>query len=105
MIQPNKEEQEQENTADDVKQRARQFSFDMVGISVGEEIEFCKDKYSNSGLMFKVADNKKIYYNGEPTSLSVVATELLHKTTQVQGPLYFKYKGELLTDMRARLKL
>ena len=103
-VKPNSEETEEAKTAEEIQAtRAKSFSFDMVNIPVGSEVEFCKNKYDNSGQKFKVVDNKHILYNGEPTALSNVATELLHRTSLVQGPKYFKYNGELLTDMRVRL--
>ena len=75
------------------------FAFSMVGIKPGEEIVFKRDKR----IVLTVVDDKHVKYKGEVTSLSAVAKVLLKRNSDVQGPLHFTYKGEVLTKLRERL--
>ena len=51
-----------------------------------------------------VLDDRHILYKGQTTSLSALARELKHFDHPVQGTLWFKYKGEVLNDLRLRLE-
>lgn len=104
-IKPDKKQEEEEQTANEVKEIAREklapFSFDLVQIAPGEEIEFWYK--GSTGVMCKVVDSKHIEYDGEIYSLSSFATKMLKSKHGVAGPRYFKYKGEWLNEIRDRL--
>ena len=106
-IKPDKKQEEDEATATEVKEIAREktapFSFDLIQIKPGEEVEFWYSGQRNSGIVCKVVDNKHIQYETEIYSLSSFATMMLKSKNSVQGPRYFKYKGEWLNEIRNRL--
>lgn len=105
-IKPDKK-QEEEETANEVKEIAREklapFSFDLVQIAPGEEVEFWYTAQRNSGIMCKVVDSKHIEYEGETYSLTAFAKTMTGSKHAIAGPRYFKYKGEWLNDIRDRL--
>ena len=106
-IKPDKKQEEDEATATEVKaiakERSTPFSFDLVQIEPGEEIEFWYTNQRNSGIKCRVADRKRIEYEGKLYSLSSFAMKMLNVNYPVGGPCYFKYNGEWLDDIRKRL--
>ena len=106
-IKPDKKQEEEEETANEVKEIAREklapFSFDLVQIAPGEEVEFWYTAQRNSGIMCKVVDSKHIEYEGETYSLTAFAKTMTGSKHAIAGPRYFKYKGEWLNDIRDRL--
>jgi len=90
---------EQEKEVDEIKERRSRFHFQNYGISIGEELSFTRDP----NVIVTVSENDKINYNGKVESLSTMAKELLGYTRRPQGTLYFKYKDEILDDMRRRM--
>lgn len=106
-IKPDKKQEKEEKTATEVKEIAREktapFSFDLVQIAPGEEIEFWYTARRNSGIMCKVVDSKHIEYEGETYSLTAFAKMMTDSKYAIAGPRYFKYKGEWLNDVRNRL--
>lgn len=85
------------------QERLAPFRFSLCHIAVGESIEFCCAGNERSGEICTVYDDKHVKYNGEIWSLSALAKYLTGRKTEVQGPRYFKYKGEWLNDIRARI--
>lgn len=80
--------------------RRKPFRFSMVNIPVGESVIFVP-----TGLEVKVADDKKIEYQGRLYTLSAfvgtfLPDELRTPSDQYQGPKYFTYKGETLSELR-----
>lgn len=53
--------------------------------------------------MIVVAEGR-IEYQGETTSMSKLAQQLLKSKNPLQGSQYFSYEGELLTKRRYRLE-
>ncbi len=100
-------EKEEEKTAEEIEKqvsdRAVAFSFSICNIAVGECVEFCAINNQHNGEKFVVIDDKHVEYDGTNWSLSALAKYLLGVNHAIQGPLYFKYKGELLTDIRKKL--
>lgn len=82
------------------KAKREAFRFSMAGIKPGEEISFVHDAAKRAVVL---VDDKRVRYNGEVYSLSSLAQVLMGKDTPLQGPLYFTYNGELLTDLRRKL--
>lgn len=101
------EEKKSEAIANEISEEHRErmsaFAFSKCNISVGEEIEFSCRGNKNDGAVCKVVDDKHVEYKGEVMSLTALATQLLQSKWAVQGPRYFKYKGEWLNDIRERL--
>ena len=100
-----------ENQAKDVAKqsndsqcRRKPFRFSMVNIKVGETVTFAP-----TGLEVKVADDKKIEHEGRLYTMSAfvdtfLPDELRTPSDQYQGPKYFTYKGETLSELRNKLE-
>ena len=88
--------------ADEVKETVRRgpFRFSECGIPFGSEIEFVDDP----DVKPIVVDDRHIEYQGETTSVSALARELKGFDHPVQGTLWFKYNGEVLSELRDRLE-
>lgn len=91
------------NLGNDSQCRRKPFRFSMVNIEVGETVIFAP-----TGLEVKVADDKKIEYEGRLYTLSAFVGTFLPEKYQTpsgayQGPKYFTYKGETLSDLRNRM--
>lgn len=82
-----------------VKKKPR-FSFKSAGIKPGEEIEFTGEGKQKA----IVKDDRHIIYDSKIMSVSDLAQKLLNSKWQVQGTLYFTYKGETLNDRRLRME-
>ena len=83
------------------KQRRAPFKFSMVGLKPGDEVVFAGDASKRA----TVVDERHVEYEGVTTSLSALAEELTGLGHALQGPLYFSYEGELLTERRKRMEL
>lgn len=84
-----------------IKQRRAPFKFSMVGLKPGDEVVFAGDASKRA----TVVDERHVEYEGVTTSLSALAEELTGLGHALQGPLYFSYEGELLTERRDRMEL
>lgn len=86
-----------------VKERKDQrppFDFNMVGLTVGDEIIF-----DALQLPVKVAGKNKVEYEGRLWSLSAfcgtyLPEEMQNKSNAYQGPKYFSYEGKTLWEIR-----
>lgn len=76
------------------------FQFSMCGIKPGEKVAFVRDASKQA----EVVDDRHVRYGKETTSLSMLAKQLTGLKHELQGPIYFTYKGELLDDLRKRLE-
>lgn len=94
-----KEQQLAEKTAV-ASERKSPFSFYKCGIKQGETIQFTHDP----SAICKVANDREIIFDGKTVSLSSLAKKLLNSKYNVQGTLYFSYKGEILSALRKRLE-
>lgn len=86
--------------------RARRpvFNFDMVGIPIGAVLTFDYDP----NITCRVADRRKVNYNGSITSLNDASLKALatkgYNWQSVQGPAVWLYEGETLLEIRNRLE-
>lgn len=81
--------------------RRPSFKFSMVDIPIGAELTFTE----NEIIKVRVVNNKEVKLdNGAPMSLTQAAKKFLNKDKDIQGPLYFKYKGETLVERRKRME-
>lgn len=82
------------------KNRRKPFHFSMIGLKPGDIITFVPTETE-----VRVADDKKIEYDGRLYTLSAFVGTFLPEEQQntsgaYQGPKYFTYKGETLSDLR-----
>ncbi len=80
------------------KVRSR-FDFKKYDISVGAEIYFSRDE----SIKAKVIQDNAIELNGQKTSLSLSAQNLLGYKNPVAGTLYWMYEEETLDERRRRM--
>ena len=85
-------------------ERLSPFTFSKCNIPVGSTITYINRGKSNSGLEVVVVDDKNVEYQGKKYSLSALATELSGSKHGVAGPRYFKYQGEWLNTIRAKVE-
>lgn len=85
-------------------ERLSPFAFSKCNISVGSKITFVCNGNLHSGTEYTVVDDKNIEYNGKIYSLSALASEFTNSKHGVAGPKYFKYNGEWLYKIRAKLE-
>ncbi len=99
---PEGHEIEDEKRAQEELETARRgpFKFSDCDIPIGEKIVFVKDR----SIEAVVVDDRHIEYNKETTSLSALAKRLMGFNRTPQGPIWFTYKGEILSDRRLRLE-
>ncbi len=82
------------------KEQRPPFDFNMVGLTVGDEIIFDALK-----IPVKVAGNNKVEFEGRLWSLSAFCGTYLpegmhNKSEAYQGPKYFSYEGKTLWEIR-----
>ncbi len=80
------------------KVRSR-FDFKKYNIPVGSEIYFSRDE----SIKAKVIQDNAIELNGQKTSLSLSAQNLLGYKNPVAGTLYWMYEEETLDERRRRI--
>ena len=101
-------EQQDEALAQEIdeqhQERLSPFAFSKCSIPVGAQITFCCDGNENNGCLCEVVDDKHVRFGNETWSLTALAKHLLNTKTSIAGPQYFKYKGEWLNVLRARLE-
>lgn len=98
LMKPEGHEIQDEKKAEEVKNEARRgpLRFSEINIPIGAKLSFSRDKK----ITVTVVDDRKVEYNGVTTTLSAVAKQLLGTSYDVQGPHFFTYNGELLTNIR-----
>ena len=105
LIEPSAIEKQEAIVAKEItmeyRERANPFSFSMVNIPIGAQVTYYKD----DSIVCTVVGDKKVEYNGEVMSLTMAARIIMNLPHDyaLPGPAYFKYKGELLNDIRVRL--
>ena len=87
------------------KAKKANFDFEMLGLEVGDELQFAGE---GSEAVCRVIGVKppRVDLNGEYISLSVAAAKVLGRdsTKGVQGPRWWRYGEEMLSDRRRRLE-
>lgn len=94
------ESQEDQQALNQARTRRAVFNFEMAKIPVGAELTYINDE----NIHAKVVDKRLIEFNGEITSPSASAQQLLGYDYQVQGTVYWMYEGETLDERRRRLE-
>ena len=106
LYKPTKKQEQEDRMAEEVKveyEKAKPLTFSEYGIPIGATLEYCNRGNEDSGKTCTVIDEKSVEYDGESWSLSRLAKALNHSKYPVQGPKYFKYNGEWLTEIRKKL--
>ena len=100
-MKPEGHEIKDEEAAKEIAKEAKKgpFRFSKYDIPVGAKLTSTVDP----SIEVTVVDDKHISHNGIVTSMSRLAQELLNSEYPMQGPLYFEYEGEKLTDRRDRM--
>lgn len=100
-VKPEGHDIQDEITAKEIKEISRRgpFKFSECGIPVGAELTYVEDE----SIIVTVVDDRHIQYQNETTSLSALARRLKNFNHDVQGTLWFMFKGEVLNDLRNRL--
>jgi len=97
------EDEEDVETLRRANERRLVFKFSIVGVPIGATLHFIKDE----SVTFTVVDDKRVDFGDSVTSLSDAARTMLHrhggKLTSAQGPLYWIYENETLTERRLRM--
>lgn len=99
-VTPTGNEVEEERDAEQSRTRRPPFKFSMVGLRPGDVVAFAPDPDKRA----TVVDDSHIEYEGVTSSLSALAEQLTGAGHALQGPLYFAYEGELLTERRDRME-
>jgi hypothetical protein len=96
-----------QSLADDkvVKPKLASFTFESAGVQVGGLIEFVREP----SFQATVVTENEVEFEGHRTKLSPLARILFERIGQsntsgaYQGPLYFSYQDEILSERRRRL--
>ena len=94
------EDKEDARALEKARTRRPRFSFEMVGVSVGDELHSVFD----DNVVCTVEPGDKINFRNRITSLSQSALTIAHETGRnwksLAGPDYWKFEDETLTDLR-----
>lgn len=95
-------EEDREAHKEALERRGR-FNFELAKIPLGAEIYFSRDENKKARVV-DLHSTKSIEYNGEITSLSTSAQEILGVSYGVAGTDYWMYDGETLDERRRRIE-
>ena len=97
------ETEEDREAHEEALERRGRFNFELAKIPLGAEIYFSRDENKKA----RVVDLhlvRSIEYNGQITSLSTSAQEILGASYGVAGTDYWMYDGETLDERRRRIE-
>lgn len=101
---PNEDKNALNKAVSEARSIREAFNFKMVSIEPGSELVFLRDENETAVVL----DHKKIKHRNSETSLSAAALLLLNEMgsarTAVAGPRFWKYEGEILSDLRNRIE-
>jgi hypothetical protein len=82
-----------------ISKRTKPFSFEEIGIEIGEYVYY----YSNPEIKARVVSVNRVEFEGTEYALSNLTGILDEwRITAYQGPLYWAYNGEKLTEIRKK---
>lgn len=105
-ITPNKdliETEEDREAHEEALERRGRFNFELAKIPLGSEIYFSRDE-NKKAKVIDLHSAKSIEYNGEITSLSTSAQNILGVSYGVAGTDYWMFDGETLDERRRRIE-
>lgn len=99
------EDQEEQQSLNKERSRRSNFTFSSVNIPIGSVLHFVRDE----SIVAKVLDDKNVEFEGEVTSLSQSSVTILGRdfgwnSPKVQGPRYWVYENETLSERRTRME-
>lgn len=94
---------EDQKALNQARSKRAMFNFGMVGIPVGSEITFV-DNENIKARVISLSGQQTIEFNGEATSPSAAAKQILGYASNVAGTIYWMYEGETLDERRRRLE-
>jgi len=97
------ETKEDREAHEEALERRGRFNFELAKIPLGSEIYFSRDE-NKKAKVIDLHSAKSIEYNGEITSLSTSAQEILGVAYGVAGTDYWMYDGETLDERRRRIE-
>ena len=93
------EDEDEEIAAKEPGKRSKHFSFEELGIEIGEYVYY----YSNPEIKARVVSVNRVEFEGTEYALSNLTGILDEwRITAYQGPLYWAYNGERLTEIRKK---
>ena len=101
----NFEDKEDKVAYEKASEKRSRINFKMLDIPIGSVLTFSKDE----NIVGTVLTNRTIEYNGEESSISSSAADILtsqfgHKSRIVSGSDYWMFEGEKLWERRHRLE-
>ncbi len=98
---PSKYHYKIEEVVEEQKNRRPSFKFSMIGVEIGEEVQYIEDP----SIIATVTSDTQVSYKGKNYSLSKLVSVLKgSKGHSYSGIQYFTYKGERLTDIRNEIE-
>lgn len=97
------ESKEDREAHEEALERRGRFNFELAKIPLGAEIYFSRDE-NKKATVVDLHTAKSIELNGEKTSLSTTAQQLLGVAYGVAGTDYWMYDGETLDERRRRIE-
>lgn len=97
------ETEEDREAHEEALERRGRFNFELARIPLDAEIYFSRDE-NKKAKVIDLHSAKSIEYNGEITSLSTSAQEILGVAYGVAGTDYWMYDGETLDERRRRIE-
>ena len=99
------EDQGERETLERERTIRSRFNFSMVGIPHGSTLSF----YNEESITATVVDDRTIEFEGEVQSLTKAARTILlrenpNRNPAIQGPKYWTFEGESLTERRLRME-
>ena len=102
LMRPSGFEKREERDAENIKESSRRSAlrFSMCGLKPGDYISFIND----DSIKAEIVDDRRIRYEGEIMSCTMLAQRLLHldRDVPIQGTKYFTYDGLTLPELRAK---
>lgn len=97
------ESAEDQRSLNEARQIRSRFNFDMVNIPLGAELYFSRNNDVKATVVGRTG-SETIEFNGQRTSLSKAAQEVLGYSNAVSGTAYWSYEGETLDERRQRIE-
>ena len=100
------EDQVEQQSLDKERRRPKaRFKFSLADVPLGAVLSFVRDK----NIKATVVDDRHVDFEGEVTTLSRASLTLLNRDfgvnwTTVQGPAFWFYQDEILSERRARVE-
>lgn len=97
------ESEEDQKALNQARSKRAMFNFEMVNVPIGSEIVFVNDENIKARVI-ALSGQKTIEFNGDITSPSAAAKQVLGYGSNVAGTMYWMYEGETLDERRRRLE-